>query len=62
MSGGLSNLFNRLRHDGRVIDFLNLGIGSLRIGIFNVADACITAGISLPIIQSLQRSRVPVHQ
>ena len=30
---------------GRVTDFLNVGVGSLRTGIFNVADLAITCGV-----------------
>jgi len=37
-ASGLGNLIDRLLYDGRVTDFLNLGIGGLRTGIFNVAD------------------------
>lgn len=44
LMGGVGNLIDRIRLDGIVIDFLNLGIGSLRTGIFNVADVAITAG------------------
>ena len=36
-AGGVSNLVDRAFH-GRVIDFLNVGIGPVRTGIFNVAD------------------------
>jgi signal peptidase II len=43
--GGIGNLIDRILRDGIVVDFLNLGIGSLRTGIFNVADMAITAGI-----------------
>ena len=44
--GGLSNWVDRARNDGSVVDFLNLGIGTLlRTGIFNVADLAIVAGI-----------------
>jgi signal peptidase II len=42
--GGLSNLFDRATRDGRVVDFLNFGIGPLRTGILNVADIFITFG------------------
>jgi len=42
--GGLGNWFDRVVFDGYVIDFMNLGIGSLRTGIFNVADLLIEAG------------------
>jgi signal peptidase II len=37
-ASGLGNLIDRVLYDGLVTDFLNLGIGSLRTGIFNVAD------------------------
>jgi len=44
LGGGLSNLLDRLVHDGRVIDFVNLGLGSFRTGIFNLADVGILCG------------------
>jgi signal peptidase II len=44
LAGGGSNLIDRLLHHGRVIDFMNLGIGPLRTGIFNFADVFITVG------------------
>ena len=47
--GGISNLLDRLMYGGRVTDFLNVGIGSLRTGIFNVADMAILAGALLLI-------------
>ena len=47
IGGGLSNLIDRLVNNGAVIDFLNLGIGSLRTGIFNVADMAIMLGAVL---------------
>lgn len=43
-AGGISNLIDRIAYDGRVIDFLNIGIGPLRTGIFNLADMAITFG------------------
>jgi signal peptidase II len=46
-AGGISNLIDRIAYGGRVVDFLNMGIGSLRTGIFNVADMAITAGALL---------------
>jgi signal peptidase II len=45
-AGGVSNLVDRIARD-RVVDFLNVGIGSLRTGIFNVADVAVLVGISL---------------
>lgn len=47
LSGGTGNLWDLVIHDGRVIDFMNVGIGSLRTGIFNVADFRITNGVVL---------------
>jgi signal peptidase II len=48
-SGGLSNLLDRAVYCGTVVDFLNIGIGSVRSGIFNVADMAITVGVILII-------------
>jgi signal peptidase II len=45
-AGGLSNLVDRVVH-GRVVDFLNVGIGPVRTGIFNVADIAIMVGAAL---------------
>lgn len=42
--GGLSNLFDRIT-EGKVVDFMIMGIGSLRTGVFNTADVCIMIGL-----------------
>jgi signal peptidase II len=47
LGGGLSNLLDRCVYDGRVFDFLNIGIGHLRTGVFNVADVGILLGVAL---------------
>lgn len=47
IGGGLSNLIDRLQHGGYVLDFMNIGIGSARTGIFNVADILILTGLFL---------------
>lgn len=57
LGGGLSNWLDRVLHRGVVLDFLNVGIGPLRTGIFNVADTCILAGIGLLLLRSLTSSR-----
>lgn len=44
LAGGVGNLFDRLIHGGLVIDFMNVGIGPVRTGVFNVADAAIMVG------------------
>lgn len=51
-AGGLSNLIDRIAYDGRVVDFLNVGIGPLRTGIFNLADMAITFGALLMLAES----------
>jgi signal peptidase II len=54
LAGGISNLVDRIAL-GSVIDFLNIGIGPVRTGIFNVADVAIMAGIALLMFDSLSR-------
>jgi len=49
-AGGFSNWIDRLLNllltgKGVVIDFLNVGLGGLRTGIFNFADMAITGGV-----------------
>jgi signal peptidase II len=58
--GGISNLIDRLIYDGRVTDFLNVGIGSLRTGIFNIADMAILAGALLLIFNRRADPATPV--
>jgi signal peptidase II len=45
IGGGIGNLIDRIAFDGGVTDFLNIGIGALRTGIFNIADVWIMAGV-----------------
>ena len=44
LSGGTGNLIDRILNEGKVIDFINVGIGSVRTGVFNMADIAITGG------------------
>jgi signal peptidase II len=46
IAGGASNWIDRFT-SGKVVDFLNVGVGSLRTGVFNVADVAIMAGVVL---------------
>ena len=46
ISGGASNWLDRATR-GSVVDFINLGIGPLRTGIFNAADVSILAGAAV---------------
>jgi signal peptidase II len=59
-AGGASNLADRFLYDGYVLDFIHVGIGSLRTGIFNVADVAIMAGILMLLIgeRRVRRTRL----
>ena len=55
LAGGAGNWIDRaFRRAHTVVDFMNVGIGGLRTGIFNVADMAITAGVAILIIRSLR--------
>lgn len=55
--GGLSNWVDRARNDGSVVDFLNMGIGRLRTGVFNIADLAILAGIGFLLYAGWKHDR-----
>jgi signal peptidase II len=65
-ASGVGNLIDRFINEGRVTDFLNLGIGTLRTGIFNFADLFGVLGVMVllwltravtPSDKSLERTR-----
>src|SRR5262245_27160644 len=56
IAGGASNWFDRMVR-GSVIDFLNLGIGPLRTGVFNIADVAIMVGAGMVIFGEFRRTR-----
>jgi signal peptidase II len=47
IGGGFSNLLDRVLRGGAVIDFMNIGIGNVRTGIFNLADLAIMIGVGI---------------
>jgi signal peptidase II len=49
LGGAIGNLLDRLRY-GSVVDFIDMGIGTLRFFTYNVADAAITGAILLFIL------------
>lgn len=51
VGGGVGNLIDRALK-GTVTDFMNVGIGWLRTGVFNVADMAIMAGVGILLVQS----------
>jgi signal peptidase II len=42
--GAIGNLIDRVRSENGVVDFLDVGIGTVRWPVFNVADMAVTAG------------------
>lgn len=56
LGGGLGNLTDRVLYE-YVIDFLVVGIGRLRTGVFNVADLAITAGVGLLFFHQIRSAR-----
>jgi signal peptidase II len=51
IGGGMGNLIDRLARDGRVTDFLNVGVGPIRTGIFNLADLFLMVGVALLLLR-----------
>ncbi len=51
-ASGLGNLIDRLLQDGHVTDFLNVGFGPLRTGIFNVADVVGVIGLAVLVLSA----------
>jgi signal peptidase II len=49
--GGLSNWLDRVFNEGHVIDFVSIGVGWLRTGIFNVADLALLVGLLLVVVR-----------
>jgi signal peptidase II len=58
VAGGASNLLDRVTQ-GMVIDFMNVGIGSLRTGIFNVADMAIMLGGAVLVLEAYRAAPRP---
>lgn len=60
VGGGVGNLIDRIfRPNHGVVDFLNLGIGQIRTGIFNVADMAIMLGVILLAVKSFEKPENP---
>ena len=57
IAGGVGNLIDRILHDGNVVDFLNVGIGLIRTGIFNIADLAIVGGAVLLIFTTIFKQK-----
>jgi len=57
-AGGFGNIIDRFLYDHHVTDFMNIGILSLRTGIFNVADLYVTTGVVVLLVMQWKKSRV----
>jgi signal peptidase II len=51
--GGLANWLDRLQHGGAVTDFVSVGLGPVRTGVFNLADVSVVLGVALLSLVSL---------
>jgi signal peptidase II len=58
--GAVGNLVDRIRHDMGVVDFIDVGIGSLRWPTFNVADMAVTVGALLLAWSLWREEETPV--
>lgn len=58
VGGGVGNLWDRLLYQ-RVVDFMNMGLGPLRTGIFNVADFAIVVGICFMVFGQYFAAKSP---
>ncbi len=56
LGGALGNFLDRVA-DGRVTDFLDVGIGALRLPTFNVADSSVVVGVALLLALNLTDKR-----
>ena len=55
--GGIGNLIDCVTNNGLVTDFLNIGIGPVRTGIFNVTDMAVTCGAIAAVFLARDRQR-----
>ncbi|HMK10110.1 MAG TPA: signal peptidase II [Acidimicrobiales bacterium] len=56
VAGGASNWLDRALR-GSVVDFLNVGVGPIRTGVFNVADMAIMLGAALFVVAEIADRR-----
>jgi signal peptidase II len=49
IAGGIGNLIDRVMQ-GYVVDYVHMGFGSLRTGVFNIADVAISGGLILLVL------------
>jgi signal peptidase II len=54
VAGGASNWIDRVAR-GSVVDFLNVGVGPVRTGVFNVADVAIMLGAGILLLAEFRK-------
>lgn len=54
IAGGIGNLIDRIVFNGVVTDFINIGFGNLRTGIFNIADVAIMFGAGMLMLDAFK--------
>jgi signal peptidase II len=54
IGGGVSNWIDRAVR-GSVVDFMNIGLGWLRTGVFNIADVALMAGAATLLLAELRK-------
>ena len=59
LGGGLSNWADRLTNGNLVVDFMNVGVGSVRSGVFNVADLLIELGALVLLVGAWRARSAP---
>ncbi len=61
LGGAAGNLIDRLRSGRGVVDFIDLGVGSVRFWTFNVADSGVTIGACLLVVALWIEERRRLH-
>ena len=57
LGGGIGNLLDRIVLEGAVRDFAIVGFGSVRTGVFNLADAAVLLGVAIWIARNTHRGQ-----
>lgn len=55
--GAIGNVIDRIRFERGVVDFLDVGLGSLRWPVFNVADMAVSVGAVLLLVSFYREER-----
>jgi signal peptidase II len=58
LGGAVGNLIDRIA-TGEVVDFLDVGIGSTRWPVFNIADSAVVVGVVLYVLTDKRHQKEP---